>query len=167
MYEMKLFNVLRQARRFEAEQVIDLSKRREWFVDVSQTPANVLWVSGTREFQGVGGATVAAGQPVYLDTATNTYKLARATSATLAVVAGLSTDGTYSGRSGLFAPPGATINVGFTTTAGTIYCLSAAAAGGIAPWADLTTGNYVNVLFIGTGTANVELICKLGSVVHA
>lgn len=158
--------LIRNARRSNLVHRVDLRKRRAWFVDATVTPANVKWSSGVRPNTVQAGATVAAGQVCYLDTATNTYKLAQATSATLAAAAGISIDGGVSGRDMFVAGPGSVINVGFTTTAGTIYVLSAGAAGGIAPWADLTTGNYVNVLFIGNGTAVVELICKLGTAVH-
>lgn len=134
--------------------------------DVSVTAASVNWVSGVRPIQGIAGATITAGQVVYLDTATNTYKLAKADAAATAVVAGICLDGGVAGRPIWIAPPGAVVNCGGTNAAGTIFVLAADNAGAFAAWADLATSNYVNVLFIGTGT-NVELICKLGSVVHA
>lgn len=155
------------ARRLNREAAINLSRIRKWFADATVTVANVKWSSGVRPSNAQGGATITPGQVCYLDTTTNTQKLAQATSATLAVVSGICLDGGVSGRDIFIAGPGSVINVGFTTVAGTIYVLSAAAAGGIAPWADLTTGQYVNVLFIGNGTALVELICKLGTAVHA
>ncbi len=166
MFEVKQFNLLRLARRLERDAKIDLSQRRAWFTDASITAGNVSWASGTRYIQGIAGTTITAGQMVYLDTSTNTYKLAKADAAATSVVAGQCIDGGVSGRPILINPPGAVGNPGFVSTAGTIYVLSAATAGAIAPWADLTTGNYVNVLFVGTATT-VEWLCKLGSVVHA
>lgn len=148
------------------EGAVDLSKRRDWFVDSSITAANVSRTAGNQPILGIAGATITAGQMVYLDTATNTYKLAKADAAATSVVAGQCLDGGVSGRNIYINGPGVIGNPGFTSTAGTIYVLAADTAGAIAPWADLGTGNYTNVLFIGTATV-VEWICKLGSVVHA
>lgn len=134
--------------------------------DISVTAGNVTWVSGTRWMLGIAGATITPGQSIYLDTATNTYKLADANAAASAVVAGIALDSAVSGRPFLFAPPGAVINWGATLTAGTIYELSET-AGGVAPSADIGTGVYVNVLCIGAGTGNAEVIAKLGGAVHA
>lgn len=134
--------------------------------DASITAANVKWSSGVRPATVKAGATITPGQVVYLDTTTNTHKLADGDLDTESNVSGISIDGGVDGRDMFLGIPGSVINVGFTTVAGTIYVLSLT-AGGIAPWADLGTGDYVNVLFIGNGTALVELICKRGTAVHA
>lgn len=134
--------------------------------DLSITAASVTWVSGVRPFVGQGGATGTPGQPVYLDTTTNTYKLTDGDTDTESVCAGILIDSMVSGRPCLIAPPGAVIQIGATPVAGTIYVCSLT-AGGIAPWADLGTGDYVMVLFIGVASGVVELICKRGSTVHA
>ncbi len=134
--------------------------------DISVTAASVTWVSGVREAKGIAGATITPGQAIYLDTTTNTYKLADANVAAAAVVAGVALDSAVSGRPFLFAPPGAVINFGATLAAGTIYELSET-AGGICPSADIGTGVYVNVIAIGAGTGNAEIIAKLGAAVHA
>lgn len=134
--------------------------------DVVQTAANVTWVSGTRPFVGKAGATIPAGAPVYLDTTTGEYLLADADTDAASVVAGVSISGGVDGRDMVIAPPGAVINWGATLTAGTIYVASAT-AGAVAPWADLGTGDYVNVLCIGAGSANAEIIAKRGTAVHA
>jgi len=134
--------------------------------DISQTAASVTWVSGVREIVGKGGGTGTPGQSVYLDTTTNTYKLADADTDIESVVAGILLDNMVSGRPCLIAPPGAVINWGATLTAGTIYVQSTT-PGGVAPWADLAAGDYVNVLCIGAGTGNAEVIGKRGTAVHA
>jgi hypothetical protein len=127
--------------------------------DLSPSASTVTWVSGTRPLIGTAGATFVPGQPVYLDTTTNTYKLADADTDTESVVAGVTLDSAISGRPFLLAPPGAVINIGATVVLGTIYVLSIN-AGGIAPWADIGTGDYPVVLFIGATSNLVELICK-------
>jgi hypothetical protein len=134
--------------------------------DIVQTAANVKWVSGTRPQIVKAGATIAAGSPVYLNTTTLKYSLAKADADATSEFAGISIDGGVDGRDMLIAPPGAVIAWGATLTAGTIYVVSAATAGAVAPWADLGTGNYVVILAIGAG-ANAEIIGKKGAAVHA
>lgn len=134
--------------------------------DLSQTPANVTWVSGNRPFVGKAGATIAAGVPVYLNTSTLEYEAADADTDAASEFAGVSITGGVDGRDMLIAPPGAVINWGATLTAGTIYVVSTT-AGAVAPWADLSTGDYVVVLAIGAGTAIAEIIGKKGTAVHA
>ena len=126
---------------------------------LSITAANVKWVGGVRPVMVKGGATLTRGQCLYLDTTDLEHKVADADVDASSVFAGVAlTDGT-DGSDMLIAPPGAVVNIGATTTAGTIYCIGLA-GGDIVPWADLGTGDYVTVLFVGTGTANVEIIGK-------
>lgn len=134
--------------------------------DASITAANVKWVSGVRPAAVKCGATMTPGQVVYLDTTTNTHKLADADLDAESVVSGVTLDGGVDGRDMFIGVPGSVINVGFTTAAGTIYVLSLT-PGGVAVRGDISTGDWVVVLFIGNGTANVELICKRGTVVSA
>ena len=134
--------------------------------DISVTAAQVTWVSGVRPFVGQGGDTGTPGQTVYLDTTTNKYKLADADTDATSVVAGVLLDNMVDGRPCIIAPPGAVINWGATLTAGTIYVQSTT-AGGVCPEADPTTGDYINVLAVGAGTANAEIIAKRGTAVHA
>lgn len=135
--------------------------------DLVITAANVVWNSGVRPLAVKGGATIARGKTLYQNTTTLKHLLADADTDAESEFTGIAiTDGT-DGSDMLIAPPGANINVGATTTAGTIYVLSTT-PGGIAPWADLGTGDYVVVLFIGTGTANVDIIGKkMATFVHA
>lgn len=134
--------------------------------NVSQTANSVKWVSGNRPFVGKAGANIAAGNQLYLNTTTMKYGLAAAGADATSIYAGVALSDGVDGRDMLIAPPGAVINWGATLTAGTIYVLSAT-AGAVAPWADLTTGQYVVVAAIGAGTANAEIIGKRGDVVHA
>lgn len=127
--------------------------------DISPSASTVTWVSGVREARGIAGATITPGQPVYLDTTTNTYKLTDGDTDAESVCAGIALDSAISGRPFIFAPPGAVINIGATVALGTIYVCSLT-AGGICPWADLATGDYVTILFIGATSNIVEVICK-------
>ena len=79
--------------------------------DISITAASVLWSSGVRPITGKAGATITAGQTVYLDTTTNTYKLADGDTDLESVVAGVCLDGGVSGRDIFVAPPLSLIHI--------------------------------------------------------
>ncbi|MBZ0294508.1 MAG: hypothetical protein K8L99_18230 [Anaerolineae bacterium] len=136
-------------------------------VDISQTPANVNWVSGVRPRVVKAGEAIDRGESVYLNTTTLEHELAQADADGTSEFAGVALTDGEDGSDMLIAPPGAVIDWGATLTAGTIYVLSAATAGALAPEADLGTGEYVVVLCIGAGTANAEIIGKKGAAVHA
>lgn len=128
--------------------------------DLSITAANVKWISGVRPQVTKGGATITRGQALRA-TPANLQVPAQADDEDTATVTGIAiTDGTNGGDM-LIAGPGATVNVGATTVAGTAYVLSANAAGGIAPIGDLGNDDMPNFLFWGSGTAEVELVCAL------
>lgn len=117
------------------------------------TAANVLAGSNATTRQGTAGATITAGQVVYFDDTTSTYKLADCNSATAAVrsPAGIALNGASSGQP-LMVLTGGDITIGATLTAGVAYYLSGT-AGGICPVADLTTGDYPTVLGIAKSTS--------------
>lgn len=128
--------------------------------DLSITAANVKWISGVRPQIAKGGAAITRGKAVRADT-TGEMILAQANDTATSTVRGIAiTDGNDGGDM-LVAGPGAKINVGATTVAGTAYVLSAAAAGGIAPIGDLAATNMPNFLFWGSGTAEVTLVCEI------
>ena len=127
--------------------------------DISITPGSVTWVSGVRWETGMGGEAGTAGQAVYLDTTTNTLKLTDGDNDATSVFKGVLLDTMVSGRPCIYAPPGAVINIGGTVVLGTVYVFSLT-AGGIAPWADLGTGDYVTIVFIGATSNIVEVIGK-------
>lgn len=129
--------------------------------DETVVAAEVLVDSGTITTDGILGATVTAGQTVYLDSATNTYKLADANaSATTAAVVGIALNGGGSGQPVKVAI-GGTMDPGFTVAVGEIYVQSAN-AGGIAPRADLASGWYTSVLGLGITASQLKLIGAIG-----
>lgn len=125
--------------------------------DLTVTAANVAFTSGTTA-SGTAGATITAGQALYLDSATSTLKLAQcdATAAEYAVV-GIALHGSLTGQPLVYARTGSTINIGATTAKTTTYVLSAT-AGGIAPQADLTSGQRIVRLGHAQGTTGVLLV---------
>ena len=125
--------------------------------DISVTAANVVFSVNAKFYYGTAGATITAGQTVYLDSATGKYKLgdANASAATAAI----------KGIAAVNCSDGQPIQVGYwdddftpgaTLTNGTVYVASAT-AGGIAPAADLTTGWYPTVLYVAKSTTKSVL----------
>lgn len=168
MSDLYAKSILRAARRNRLDGAIDLSQRRAWYADLVLTPANIKWISGVPPVTNlVALSALTAGQVVYLDPADNLIKAARATTDPLSAVFGILLQAANAGGFCQIAQSGARVNIGATCVAGTNYCLSAAVAGSIAPWADLVATNFVVNLFIGEGTANVTLNINKGAVAHA
>ena len=111
--------------------------------DLSITAASVAFTSGTKEATYNAGAAVTAGQVVYLDSTTSTYKLAQCDgTAAEADAVGLALHAAASGQPLAIAKHGSVINIGATTAKNTVYFVSAT-AGGVAPLADLSSGNRI------------------------
>lgn len=127
--------------------------------DLTVTAATVAWSSGAKG-NGTAGATVTAGQAVYLDSVTSTLKLAQATSAAAAAAVGIALHASLSGQPLAYAADGATINIGATTSKATTYCVSAT-GGGVAPQADLTSGQYITQLGYATGTSGSVFVVQI------
>lgn len=125
--------------------------------DLSITVASVAQGSGAKVVTGTAGATITAGQVVYLDSSANTYKLADCNSATAAVRSpiGIALHGSLSGQP-LAVQYSGSITVGATLTAGVAYYLSGT-AGGIRPVADNTTGDYPVFLGMATSTTVMKM----------
>lgn len=125
--------------------------------DLSLTAANVVAGSGSTVVAGTAGAAVTAGQVVYRDAATGTWKLADDNSATAAARTpeGIALNGAASGQplSVLRAGP---VTIGATLTAGVAYYLSDT-PGGICPVADLASGEYPTIIGIATSTTVLDV----------
>lgn len=125
--------------------------------DLTITATSVVAGSGAKKVTGTAGAAVTAGQVVYNDSATDTYKLADCNSATAAVrsPAGIALHAAAANQPLTILSSGP-ITIGATVTAGVAYYLSGT-AGGIAPVADLTTGDYPVVLGLATSASVIEV----------
>jgi hypothetical protein len=130
--------------------------------DISVTQSAVVAANAnTVKATGVSGAAITAGQAVYADPA-DSYKIkpAQANSAN-------PTHAPNAVGIALNNAPGANQPVTYATdgdvifnnvlTTGQVYALSAANAGGIAPYADLASTNFVTVLGVATGGTNLRL----------
>jgi hypothetical protein len=126
--------------------------------DLTITAASVVKGSGSVVETGTAGASVTAGQVVYKDASdSNKFKLADCDSATAAVRSpyGIALHASGSGQP-LTVLRSGPITIGATVSAGVAYYLSAT-PGGIAPVADLATGDYPVILGIATSTTVLEV----------
>jgi hypothetical protein len=131
--------------------------------DLSITASQVQPGTTDAAFEyGTAGATITAGQAVYLDATTNKYKLADCDlSAAAATVRGIALNGAADGQPIKVQTGGTiTLGAGAAPAVGTVYVLSST-AGGIAPAADLATGKRTSI--IGVGAATNTLLIKINN----
>lgn len=121
------------------------------------TATSVVAQPGATVIDGTAGATITAGQVVYLDSTTGLYGLADTDSATAdaRVVAGVALNGAATGQPINILTRGP-FTVGATVVRGLGYYLSPT-AGGIAPVADIVTGAYPTFLGFATSTTVLNL----------
>jgi hypothetical protein len=120
--------------------------------DISITAANVVAGSDAVRESGTAGATVTAGQLVYLDTSDMKYKLADSNgAAALRVPNGVALNGASNGQP-LSVQKGGDITIGGTLTAGIPYFLSDT-PGGLCPLPDIGTGEYSCIVGIAKSTS--------------
>lgn len=134
--------------------------------DLSITAANCVPVAGSQIGYGTSGATITAGQAIYLESSSNTWKLADNNSATAEVrlATALALTGSASGQPIAYTTPGNSVTLGATMTAGVAYYLSDT-PGGICPVADLSSGEYPLVVGIATSTTVIKLSFTASGVV--
>lgn len=129
--------------------------------DITVSAAGVAKGTNATFVTGVAGATITAGQPVYIDTsASNVIKTAVNTSSTACVVAGIALHAALTGQPIQYQTAGDLYLTGTTLAVGTVFVLSAA-AGGICPSADLdgTTGtSYCTILGGSTVTGSTPTL---------
>lgn len=124
---------------------------------LSITAANVVAGSNAKKTTGVAGASITAGQAVYLDTATGTLKLTDAdgASALIRSCVGIALHAASANQPLTYQYEGL-ITIGATVAIGSAYFTSAT-AGGVAPVADNTTGVYPTFLGFATTAAILDL----------
>ncbi|MBK9122817.1 MAG: hypothetical protein IPM16_06805 [Chloroflexi bacterium] len=123
--------------------------------DLTVTPANVDAGTDGRIGHGIAGEAIDAGEVIYLDRTTNTYLLADADAAASAKAAGVAVSSAAAGQVVAFQSDG-TYTAGATTVQGTPYFVSTG-AGGIAPFADLGSGDYVTLFGFGVTGNKIKL----------
>ncbi len=147
---------VKMIRRQDAEAVVDLTKRREWHIDLVPVVTAVLKGTGAKTLTNrvmAAGETAIQGQAVYQDTATD-MNLAQSDAAATAELAGVTLNAASPGQPVDVLYEG-NYNPGVAVVPGTMYVLSAAAAGGIAPIDDLVSTNLSRALGFATTTSNI------------
>lgn len=126
--------------------------------DLSVTAANVVKGSNAVTENGHAGETITAGQVVYRDAATQKYLKcdADAPAAAARKPRGIALNGASDGQPLQIQKVG-DIVIGATLTGGTTYYLSGATAGGIAPLADVGSGEYYVIIGIAKSTSVLAL----------
>lgn len=133
--------------------------------DITITPGNVVKGANAKTRTGRAGGTITAGMPVYSDASDNgDFKAAQADAATTDAVVGIALHGASDGQPLTIVYEDDALNLGATLTVGQVYVLSAAAAGGIAPYSDLLQGDFVTVLGVATTAALLRLRINVSSV---
>lgn len=125
--------------------------------DIAITAANVIATGGAKVIDGVAGATIVAGDMVYRDPASLTYKLADCDSGTAAVrsPAGMALNGAAIGQPIKIAKSGA-VTLGSGLTAGVAYYLSPT-PGKICPVADVQSADYPVILGIAKSASILDI----------
>lgn len=125
--------------------------------DLVITATSVVAGGNARKVTHPAGATITAGQTVYLDSAAGTVKLADCDSGTAALRSplGIALNGGATGQPIEVLKSG-NITIGATVTAGVAYYLSGT-AGGICPVADLGSGDYPTFLGFATSASVIDV----------
>lgn len=123
--------------------------------DIAVTANSVKPTSSTTIITGVAGATITAGQLVYLAAATGKYGLYDADSATAEVraLAGVAMNGAAADQALGVATKGL-YTVGATVAASIPY-FGSPTPGGICPAADIASGMYATLLGFGVSTTQI------------
>jgi len=128
--------------------------------DLTITKANVIPGSNAVIITGTAGGTVTTGQPVYADSSDgNALKAADADAEATAAVVGIAVNDALDGQPLSYVSQG-NLAFGAILTAGQIYVASTT-TGGIAPYSDLGSGDYVGILGVASTTSN--LVVKLNA----
>lgn len=104
------------------------------------------------------GEAITRGMPVYLDgTDSNKAKKALNTAAASTVVYGIASQESSADGDYISVVTTGTIKTGATMTVGQAYYLSTT-AGGICPFADLDTDDYINLLYRADTTTTAKIV---------
>ena len=113
------------------------------------------------------GATISAGQCVYLDSTDRKYKLADCNlSVATAAIRGIAVTPGVDGGYGYVATGGSIILVGTTMAVGETYYVSGT-AGSIIPDGDLTTNDFVSRIGTASSATTLDIDLKATGVQHS
>lgn len=135
--------------------------------DLSITASAVLPGTDATVENGTAGATITAGQRVYLDTATGRYELADADAATTLErrTRGIALNGASDGQPLRILRAG-DLTMNAVLTAGVTY-YGSPTPGGICPRADVLTGDYVEIIGVAKSTTVLAVAFQYPDVASA
>jgi hypothetical protein len=123
------------------------------------TPANVIPSAAAQYYGGgvaIAGATITAGQAVYVDPSDKSIKIASATGlAAIHQVIGIAVNGASTGQPVSVVTKDPNFGLGGTVTNGEIVVLGL--TGALDPCADITTGWFTGVMGVATDTSHINL----------
>jgi hypothetical protein len=128
--------------------------------DLAITNTAVVPAAGSQFVTYIAGVAITAGQPVYLDPVDNTVKLPTANNATAAARSplGWAVNGASIGQPVSIQRDG-DITMNAVLTRGVTYYLSRT-AGRVAPFADLTTGDFPTILGVARSTTVLNVVIR-------
>ena len=122
--------------------------------DLTITAADVSKGADAVTTEGTAAVAITAGQVVY-ESSTGNYSLAVNTSTAAAAASGIALNTAASGHPVVVLERG-NLDPGATVTVGTPYCVSDT-AGGLAPWSDLSSNDFVTIVGVGTTNSNIKV----------
>jgi len=133
--------------------------------DITVTAANVKATSNSTAVRVQYGEAIDQGEPVYLKAADSKYWLCDNVAAASAAIVGVALTPNIADGYGFVQTTGS-IDLGATLAIGTTYVVSAT-AGGIAPEADIGTGEFVSILGVASSTALLRMDISNTGIAHA
>jgi hypothetical protein len=133
--------------------------------DIVIVPGNVVAGTAVTRVTGTAGATILAGQAVYLDSTVQKYLLADNNIATVEArrAVGIALNGASLNQP-IVVQTGGSITIGGTLVAGTAYYLSAN-PGGICPSVDVVSGSAVCLIGLAASTTVLNISIQFPNVV--
>jgi hypothetical protein len=125
--------------------------------DLSITSTTVVPGANAILRKAKAGALITAGKVVYKSATDGKIYLSKSNDASAAVrqVIGIAISTAATGSIVEYVIEDDNLTIGATVSNGTVYVLSGANAGGIAPLADQTTGWYPTILAVGTSSTTI------------
>jgi len=133
--------------------------------DLIITAANVLEGTQARKQTGTAGATITQGDSVYVDTAGQLQAALKGVDSASAAAVGIALNSAEAGQPVTYQS-GGEIDVGATLAIGETYVVGAA-AGGIAPIADVIATEFSTILGIATAAGVLKMGVLQSGVAHA
>lgn len=108
------------------------------------------------------GADISQGMPIYISNGQAFPAIA--TSAAAAAAVGIAVTGGGTGQQGFYIKADPNLNLGVTLQAGMVYCVAADSLGGICPFTDLITNDFVTILGVAnSGSTGLNFNITIGN----